>query len=66
MLTVDVADLAAYEVESFESERRESDLHGPGVIEAVVGLEVDLETLGERFQPLNALRAFEECTGSCD
>ncbi len=66
MLAVDVADLAADESEPFQGERRESDLHGPRVIETGVGLEVDLEALGERLQSLDALRAFKEGSGPGD
>ena len=65
MLTVDVADLAADESEPFQGERGEPDLHGPRVVESGVRLEVDVETLGERLQPLDTLRAFKErgCPG---
>src|SRR5437868_1954871 len=53
MLAVDVSNLAANESKPFQGERGESDLHRPRVVEPEVRLEVDVETLGERLQPLD-------------
>ncbi len=66
MLSVDVSDPAADESEPFQGERGESDLHSPWVVEPGVRLEVDVETLSERLQPLNTLGSFKERASSGD
>ena len=60
MLAVDVSDLGANKTEPLQSKRRQSDLHGPRVVEPRVGLKVYKQTLGERLQSLNTLRTFKE------
>src|SRR5690606_18884350 len=45
--------------ERVEGEAREADLHGPRVVEAGVGGEVGVETLGQRGEALHALGSVE-------
>jgi hypothetical protein len=66
VLAVDIADLAADELEPLEGERGEPDLHGPRVIEAEVHLEVDVEPLGQRLESRDTLGTFEERGGPGD
>ena len=51
--------------EPLQGERRQPDLDGPRVVEPGVRLEVDVQPLGQRLQPLDALRAVKEgrCAG---
>ena len=49
VLLEDVADLAADLAEPFEVKARQSDLHGPWVIEAGLGLEIDVQSLSQGF-----------------
>ena len=60
VLLENVADLAADLAEPIEVEARQADLDCPGVVEAGVGLKIDVQPLGQGLQPLGALRAVEE------
>ena len=57
---VEVADRAADLDQSVVGEARQADLDGARAVEPRVGLEVDVQPLGERLQPLHPLRAVEE------
>ena len=61
---VDVADTGADLDQAFVVEGREADLDGAGAVEPRVCGERRVEPLGQRRQPLNALRPVVEGWGS--
>ncbi len=66
MLLEDVADLAADLAKPIEVEARQPNLHGARVVEAGLGLKIDVQPLGQGFQALGSLGAIEERRRSRD
>src|SRR5262245_64706080 len=66
VLGVDIPDLRADQSQPREVKRGESDLNGPGIIDSGLRLKVDVEPLGQRFEPLYPLRTVKERRGPGD
>ena len=59
--SIDVSDASSHGQQGCMVEGCQADLDRAGVVEATVGAEVDVKTLGQRRKALHALGAVEEC-----
>src|SRR5262245_25212863 len=66
MLHEEVASFVADQAQPVKIKSRKTNLHGARIIETNLRLKIDMQTLGQGFEPLDTLGAFKEGRGAGD